>query len=137
MTREAGFTLIEMLVVVAILAVALGIVSGASPRRSPVLEITGATARVTGAMRAARVRAMTEDRSVPLLVARDGHALVVDGRPVWLGYGVVVAMTDRRAVLFAPDGSSSGGTLRLQTANRGRLIRIDWLTGAILASDAP
>jgi general secretion pathway protein H len=130
-----GFTLIETIVVLVILGLALTIVAGFLPRRNTTLELTAATARVTGALRLARSRAMAESRPVPFAAAPDGHGFRLDNAPVTLGPSVTVVMTEPR-IVFAPDGSTSGGSLRVLVDGRQRVIRIDWLTGRVDTAEA-
>ena len=42
-----------------------------------------------------------------------------------------VVLTAAPAIRFAPDGSSSGGTLRLANDTEARVLRVDWLTGSV------
>ena len=130
--ESAGFTLIETIVVLTILGLALTIVAGFLPRRNTTLELSGATSRVANAMRIARSRAIAESREVPFVVTPDGH---VDNGLVNLGPSVSMVLTDQPAILFAPDGSASGGTIHVRVAGKARLIRVDWLTGRVTVAE--
>jgi len=134
--RHAGFTLIETIVVLVILGLALTIVAGFIPRRNGTLELANATSRVAGAMRLARSRAMVESRPVPFGVTADGHGLIVDRTRVTLGPSVSVVMTGTPMISFSPDGSASGGALRVLVGERFRLIQVDWLTGRVTVTGA-
>ena len=131
---DAGFTLIEMLVVVVILGLSLGIAAGFMPRRNTTLELANATSRIAGVLRHARATAIADDRTVAFVVNSDGHGFRLDNRPVTFGPAVFMAMVDRQPVLFAPDGSTSGGLLRIAVENKVREIQIDWLTGRVTVS---
>jgi len=135
-TNNAGFTLIETIVVLVILGLALSIVAGFLPRRNATLDLTAATGRVTGALRLARSRAMAEVRPVPFTATLDGHGFRMDNTPVSLGPRVAVVMTQPR-ILFEPDGSSAGGSLQVIVDGHRRVIRIDWLTGRVAVAEAP
>ncbi len=135
--RSAGFTLIETIVVLVILGLALTIVAGFLPRRNATLELTDATAHVANAMRLARSRAMTESRPIPFVASPDRHGFRLDNIPVTLGRSVAVDTIGPSLILFAPDGSSSGGSLRVAVDGRQRLIRVDWLTGRVVVAEAP
>ena len=115
----------------------LGIVAGFLPRRNTTLELSSAVARVSGALRLARSRAMTESRPVPFLAAPDGRGFEVDNKHVVLGPGVSMVMLATHGIVFQPDGSTSGGLLRLSAGRRERLIQIDWLTGRVSVASAP
>jgi general secretion pathway protein H len=129
--NRGGFTLIEIIVVLVILGLALSIVAGFLPRRNTTLELTAATARVTGALRLARSRAMVEGRAIPFTATADGHGFRLDQAFVTLGPSVTVAMAEPR-ILFAPDGSTSGGLLHVLVNGKQRAIRVDWLTGRVV-----
>jgi general secretion pathway protein H len=128
--RSAGFTLIETIVVLVILGLALTIVAGFVPRRNTTLELSAATTRVAGALRLARSRAMTESRPVSFDAVPDGHGFRVDNAWVTLGASVTVVMA-RPEIVFAPDGSTSGGSLQVLVDGHRRVIEIDWLTGRV------
>jgi general secretion pathway protein H len=133
--RTAGFTLIETIVVLVIVGLALGIVAGFLPRRNAALELSAATARVTGALRLARSRAMAESRSIPFALAADRHGVRLDDATIALGPSVTVEMVQPR-IVFAPDGSTSGGSLRVVVDGRQRFLQVDWLTGRVAVADA-
>jgi general secretion pathway protein H len=131
---RGGFTLIETIVVLVILGLALTIVAGFLPRRNTTAELTGATARVTGALRLARSRAMVLSRPVSFTLTLDGHGFELDNAPVTLGPSVAMMMPAMRAIVFAPDGSASGGTLRLSADGQQQVIQVDWLTGRVFVA---
>jgi general secretion pathway protein H len=127
---HAGFTLIEPIVVLVILGLALTIVAGFIPRRNTTLDLANATSRVAGAMRLARSRAMVESRPVPFTVTPDGHGFRLDNGQVTLGPAVVMVSAPP-VIVFSPDGSASGGSLRLLVGDKTRMVQVDWLTGRV------
>lgn len=142
---EAGFTLIEMIVVLAVLGFMLGIVLTRGPQRSARLELDGAAREVATALRTARARAIAQDR--PVLFAIDGadHAYQVDGappRPLPVNFPLSVttvtgaAARMPAAISFLPDGSSSGGRVEIAGGARRVLVGVDWLTGRVTVADA-
>jgi general secretion pathway protein H len=132
---EGGFTLIETIVVLVILGLALGVVAGFLPRRNTTLELTAATSRVSGALRLARSRAIAEGHPVPFAMVPGGHGFRVDNAQVNFGPSVTVVMAEPR-ILFAPDGSTSGGSLRIVVDGKQRMISVDWLTGRVVVAAA-
>ena len=127
--RSAGFTLIETIVVIAILGLALAVVAGFAPRRDGRLTLDNAANGLAEALRSARSSAIA--RSAPILFApaKDGRGYAVGGIVRSLPPSVV--LTAAPAIRFAPDGSSSGGTLRLANDTEARVLRVDWLTGSV------
>jgi general secretion pathway protein H len=134
-SAEGGFTLIETIVVLVILGLALGIVAGFLPRRNTTLELTAATSRVAGALRLARSRAMAEGHAVPFAAVPGGHGFRLDNAQVNFGPSVTVVMAEPR-ILFAPDGSTSGGSLRVLVGGKQRVVLVDWLTGRVVVAAA-
>jgi general secretion pathway protein H len=132
---ERGFTLIETIVVLVILGMALGIVAGFLPRRNTTLELSAATSRVAGALRIARSRAMAEGHPVPFVAVPDGHGFRVENSTVSLGSAITVVMAQPQ-ILFASDGSTSGGSLRVMVGGKQLLIQVDWLTGRVVVTTA-
>jgi general secretion pathway protein H len=127
--------LIETIVVLVILGLALGIVAGFLPRRNTTLELAAATSRVTGALRLARSRAMAEGHSVPFAMVPGGHGFRLENAQVNFGPSVTVVMAEPW-ILFAPDGSASGGSLRVVVDGKQRVVLVNWLTGRVVVAGA-
>lgn len=144
--RDRGFTLIELVVVLAIMGLILGLVVWRGPLRSQRLETDAAARLVSGALRLARAEAIAQNRPVEVRVDIPGHFYRVDGGPPrplpsTVAISVTQAMTgpgDGRsgAIRFAPDGSSSGGRIELIERARRVQIGVDWLTGRVSVVDA-
>lgn len=138
-----GFTLLEMLVVLALIAV---VSAGLLPRlvagvRGPTLD--GMAGRVVLAMRETQGLALSSGRTAVLHVDVGEHRLrVADGRGreiVIPGSWEMRLVTARReqtgadagAVRFFPDGSSTGGRLVLRDGTDEVSVDVTWLTGRI------
>jgi general secretion pathway protein H len=121
---QAGFTLMEMLVVIVAMGLILLLVTGYGPPRSHRLEAQAAARQVAAAMRAARGRAIGQDQNVPLSLPR---------LPAWLAVSI---QAPPGGIVFAPDGSASGGQVRLDGAGQDIAVSVDWLTGRVTV-DAP
>lgn len=117
--RQAGFTLIEMLVVVVLLGLVIAVLANAGPPRDRWLRTQAAAAATAGAMHAAAGRAIATGQPV---------ALVLPPLPDWLG---VEMRGPAGGIVFQPDGSSSGGMVTLSDAGRAITVSTDWLTGRI------
>ncbi len=141
---EAGFTLIEVLVVIVILGLTVALVVARGPARNAGLEARAAASEVVQTLRLGRSRAIAEDRPVAVMLDLPSHQLALDGAPraTLPGWLPLAARMDdgtrpRRAVFdFAPDGSATGGILVLGRPGRRFLVSVDWLTGRVDIADA-
>lgn len=144
-TSQRGFTLIEVLVVVAILGLSLALVVGRGPLRSPTLDVRAAAGQVASALRIARGQAIARNRTVPFVldVAAGGYR-VGDGPVQALPRGLRLRMTavaDQTAgerigaISFLPDGSSTGGQVALAAGAARLAVGVDWLTGRVSVVD--
>jgi len=142
MTRTPGFTLVELLVVLAIAGLLVALVPASISAAMPGARLRDTTNELTVALRDARNRAVSRGRIVGLRIvsgeleeeSTGGQvvALPVELELRWRDAhapgAVAVPLTDVR-MLFYPDGSSSGGWLDVGPADKAYTIQIDWLTG--------
>lgn len=131
-----GFTLLEMLVVLAVLGLALMLLVGRMPGASPAVQARAAADRVAAALRGARGRAIRDDRFVTVRLDAPAHALRV-GTDAPLALPPVLAVAGTPAIRFAPDGSASGGRIVLAGGGRRLAVGVDWLTGRVEVSAVP
>lgn len=137
-----GFTLIEIMVVLAILGLMLGLVLTRGPVRSQAVEMEAAARDIAGALRLARSTAIAENRMVSLNIDVAHASMRTDDGPVRTLPGSLTlrVVAERGGALpgirFAPDGSSSGGRIELITPGRRVQIGVDWLTGRVRITDA-
>ncbi|MCQ8279339.1 prepilin-type N-terminal cleavage/methylation domain-containing protein [Acetobacteraceae bacterium KSS8] len=134
-TGQSGFTLIEMIVVVAVLALAATLVLARGPMRSETVDLRAAARGLAVEMRVARAQAIGEDRVLVFLLDPAHRNYGIEkGRRHELPRGIVVVADNPDAVetiRFRPDGSSSGGVWVLGEGDRRIAIETDWLTGAV------
>ncbi len=126
---EQGFTLLEMIVVIAVVAAVLSLVITRGPMHSRELDLDAAVQRVAGALRLARSRSIAEERAVSVVFAMDGFR-TEQGSTVALPGDISLA--GDRVIRFTPDGGSSGGRIILQSGTRHVAIGVDWLTGRVV-----
>ena len=92
--REAGFTLLEMLVVVAVMGFALGLIITRGPVRSQSLEMKAAVNEVAQGLRLARSRAIATNTPVQFAVDVPARSFRIDrGTPTILPRSLTIAMT--------------------------------------------
>lgn len=135
----AGYTLVELLVVLAIIgmmtAAALPLLSAARPG----LETRAAAAALAGDLRAARQEAI--DRGAPERVVFDpvavNYLIAPAGVKRALGKGLCLAFRGalRNEIDFYADGSASGGTVVLSGAGSAHSVTVGWPGGRIAVDD--
>jgi general secretion pathway protein H len=146
MRRQAGFTLIEILVVLAIMGVVLGIVLGRGPMNSRGLQTRAAAGALAQTLRAARAQAIATDHDVSVAIDPARHVFAMDHGPERLvARDLALAIVPPvlpgpgsvRLIRFSPDGSATGGGVLLGTGRRRIGVRVEWLTGKVSVADAP
>lgn len=138
--RERGFTLLEMIVVLAVLSLVAGLVLSRGPQHSSALDMRLATATVSSTLRGARTRAIARNTPVGVLFdTQAGTMKVADERwrnlPRGIAVGVTVAAGQGLTILFLPDGSSTGGRVELAGEGRTAQVGVDWLTGRVSVAE--
>jgi general secretion pathway protein H len=127
-----GFTLIEMIVVLAILALAIGLVMPLIGQRGSGAELSAAAGRIRAAMAEARATAIAEGRAIVFRGDRGG-GYWLDNRH--LGFdtdanGRLRILTAGNArIAFFPSGGSSGGRIVVQRPYSRRDVAVDAVTG--------
>ena len=130
-----GFTLIELVVTLLVLAIAVAVVTPTIGRSTENLRARAQVARLTAMLRHAREQAITTRRT---------HALVVDHRlTIMAGEDVTATRTlpadvmieafppPALTVRFEPYGVSNGGDFRVQSGPVRYRVVVDGLTGRV------
>lgn len=145
--EQAGYTLIELLVVLAILALVGVLVMGIPTRRDPGIALDIAAGEIKDGLRLTRDRAMLANRDAAFTLDLQGRSYVIDDqRPVQLPKVAALALYTARSELLAatrgsirffPDGSSTGGRIRLGDDHRRLDVQVEWLTGRVTMGSPP
>jgi general secretion pathway protein H len=145
--RRAGFTLIEMIVVLAVLGLMLGLVLSRGPMRSRTLSTRAAVGALAGGLREARARAISTNHPVEFALDIEHKTFQIGGAaptrlPAEYGLTLMTTGNERHsetqgAIRFEPDGSSTGGRIELAAGTRHVKIGVDWLSGRVSVTDAP
>ncbi len=142
--RSRGFTLIEILAVIALIAIAVT-VTAFSLRGLGRERLEAAAHEIAAGLRDTRTRAMVAHRAQWFTVNLHARTFAAPGRdPKSLPKGAEVTVTsaaeDARQpgiarIRYFPDGSSTGGNIVLSLDRRSVRVDVDWLTGAVAVSD--
>jgi general secretion pathway protein H len=114
-----GFTLLEVLTVIAILALIGGIMFPRVDRMLDNVRFASARSMVSAAAWAAHAQAVRTNSTVVLQASADGRTLLSNGRIVTELPPAVRVSSAGEGARFFGDGSASGGALRL-TAGHAR-----------------
>ncbi|HLY56045.1 MAG TPA: GspH/FimT family pseudopilin [Stellaceae bacterium] len=144
--RSSGFTLFELLIVLAIMGLLTALIVLRGPFGSHGLSLRHAASDIAEALRETRSRAIGTDRPVVMTVDIEHRTYAVGAaRPEHLPgrftISVATAAGEVRAqmvagIRFDPDGSSSGGRITLEDGGHKVAIGVDWLNGAVSVADA-
>ena len=136
--NEHGFTLVEMLVVLAVLALASAITVSGMRRTRTENSVAMQAAEVARLLTKARYEAIFKAKDVVVEIDTDLRIISGAGVEIALPRTANVSATIGRqtpgsstsgAIVFRADGRSSGGEIAITAAGQaGRAIRIDWLT---------
>lgn len=136
MRRSGGFTLIEMIVVLAILAAAIGLAVPLFGQRGSGAELNAAAGRIRAAMAEARATAIAEGRPV-VFRGESAGGYWLDNRHRGIDAddrGRLRVLTAGNALIaFFPSGGSSGGRVVVQGPYSRREIAVDGVTGRAVA----
>jgi general secretion pathway protein H len=138
---ERGFTLLELLVVLAIIGLVVALVPGFVLRSHPQLDIEIAARAMADGMRRARSDAVLRNRAQAFALDLEARVFRAgEQAPVRIGDAVALSFRTARSqllaegvaqILFYPDGSSTGGLIRLVQGDARAEVRSDWLTGLV------
>jgi general secretion pathway protein H len=139
---QRGFTLFELLVVILIIGLVLAAVPGFLIRDSDRVDLEAATKSLAAGLREARSEAVLSNREqVFALDVETRRFRVAAGRPLrQLDSDLALRFTTARSgvlaptagtIRFFPDGSATGGAIRLVRDDLQAGVRVDWLTGEV------
>lgn len=138
-SRPRGFTLVELLVVMVIVALVLALVGTSLSRSVTGAEMRTAARKVAANLRYTRTQAILQKAEQVFMVDAENRTFQApDREPVELPEGMRVALTTARSELtaenvggirFYPDGGSTGGYIELESDNRIYKVSVAWLTG--------
>lgn len=126
-----GFSLIEMVVVLAILAMASALIAPHAAGWRNGMQVEQAARDLATGLRAARAAALHANRETVFTLDGPTGRYWSDAAPApkALPKRVLAAETPVRSIRFFPDGGASGGMLRLTESGRSVVIRVDALSG--------
>ncbi|MCB1581946.1 MAG: prepilin-type N-terminal cleavage/methylation domain-containing protein [Marinicella sp.] len=141
MKKHLGFTLIEVIVVLVMLATLAGIVAFNMSGSLKASKIRGASKELVAALRYTRSQAVIKHEEQRLMLNVTEKSYQAPGRPkVILPEGMELKVfaaeseipaEDQAGFRFFSDGSSTGGRVTLIYEDRFWRINVAWLTGEV------
>lgn len=140
--KQTAFSLLELLIVLAIVGMVLTVVPSMFGKGVSSAEMKSAARVLSAGLRSARSRALTQQVEVFLNIDVEKRQFEISDKkkiyvlPKGLDIKLTVVESERKdenngAVRFYPDGSSTGGRIVVGYENRNYQIDIDWLTGDV------
>jgi general secretion pathway protein H len=142
----AGVTLLELLIVLSIMAIAAALVLPMLGGGVSTGALKGAAREVAAGLRVARGQALATRQETRLILDLDRRTFQVErdprthALPKQIEMKLFSAQSDLvsdkvGAIRFFPDGGSNGGRVTLAAGERKYDIDIDWLTGRVAILD--
>jgi general secretion pathway protein H len=137
--RNAGFTLLELIIVLVIMGLMIGLVAASDRGVSPRLATAASARDIALALRDAGSRAIAEDRETRFVLDpqhgfwREGARRGTVPRGIVMTFQAIASAGTM--IVFAPDGSCSGGQIRLAGSGVSQIVTAHWLTGRIGVDD--
>jgi len=139
---QAGFSLLEIVCVVAIIALLAAVILPALPRGTSYARLEAFAIETATLLKQDRYAAMRRGSRVGTEISAASRTVRsgVTGRAVLLPNDIAVEALlakrcDQRAagrtIDFFPSGRSCGGTIELTRLGKGFQVRVNWLTGGI------
>jgi general secretion pathway protein H len=136
-----GFTLLELIVTLFVIALAVGVVVPVVGRSTETLRGRADIARFSAMLRHARDQAITTRRGHALVVDLAAHRATIVAAPdevrqvrtLSADLRVEATPPDALTVRFEPNGLSSGGNFRLTTGRTRYRVTVDPVTGRVKA----
>jgi general secretion pathway protein H len=145
-SRQDGFTLVELLAVLLVLAIVAGMAATRLGARhsSDILQATAY--ELASRCRAARTAAIREASEQTVLIDMANRVVTAGGRASLriadtVSVSSQTSATEQRAprvagIRFFPNGQSTGGKIRLETGRQAYEVRVNWLTGRVAVERA-
>lgn len=144
-SRAGGFSLLELIVAITIVAMALTVVPFAISKLYDSMQYRNAVREILAGLRATRVQAMQTGKPFAFVVHPGDRTVGLEGRPAEHLEGsfklsLIVADTEisdeAGRIRFYADGSSTGGVVILERSNgNGVRLRVDWLLGRVFQEE--
>ena len=140
--KSNGFTLLELIVTIVIAVSITAISAAAYSRLSSSAALKATTQDMLVTLRHARNTAIKNNKEVIFLIDLDKkiYEIVGSNRQRLLDKSLTLKLFSAKfygtsktisQIRFAPDGSSSGGEIKISNGKKINRIKVEWLTGKV------
>jgi general secretion pathway protein H len=141
-----GFTLIEVLVVLALVATLYALVASIPFGKASAADLKAAARSVAAGLRTAQSTALASRRDALLTIDMESREYITTGErevhrlPSNIDLKLFTSQTEVTSehsgnIRFYPDGSSTGGRVTVESGERKYLVDVDWLTGRVAINE--
>jgi general secretion pathway protein H len=141
--RQAGFTLVELLAVLVVLALVAGLAATRLGSRHGGAVLEAAAHELASRCRAARAAAIRQAASRTVVIDMANREVTAgrDVPPFRIADTISITSETSAAghqgqnvagIRFFPNGASTGGKVRLETGRQAYEVRVNWLTGRVV-----
>lgn len=142
MVRQAGFTLLELIVVLAIAALILAVVAPALSRGSDIAALDRTARELLAGLKYTRSYAVAQHEEAVFQIDLKERFYTLPGRDRQHKVSSVLAIdlttveSERNGdqgggIRFFPDGSATGGRVSLKVGERIRHVDVEWMGGRV------
>jgi general secretion pathway protein H len=139
--NQAGFSLIEMIAVIVLIAIAVSLVTISFSRSFSGVKIQAASRDLVAALRYTRGQAIVKGKEATFNIDLANNTYQAPGKgsvqlPKTMRLNLYTAAEEQTSesagrIRFFPDGASTGGHISVLMERTEWRISVDWLTGAI------
>jgi general secretion pathway protein H len=139
--RQAGFTLIELVAVVALIGIALSVISLSFSKSMSSAQIRAASTDLVAALRYTRGQAIVKGKQAALDIDMQNNTYQAPGKPLMklpkdMHMTLLTADSEQTGassgrIRFFADGASTGGHVSIYAGQREWRVNVSWLTGQV------
>jgi len=140
-TRQSGFTLIELVAVVALIGIALSVVSLSFSKSMNSAKVQAASRDLVAALRYTRGQAIVKNKQAALDLDMQNNTYQARGKPLVklpkeMHMTLLTAQSEQTGttsgrIRFFADGASTGGHVSIFAGQREWRVNVSWLTGQV------